>query len=300
MSFTGNVKQEISSIERMTAEKISALSAMIYNSEIYPFIKITTENAPVARLIFKLFKDLYDVTAKITVRKGYNFKKNLIYILEIKEKKDLILKDLGIGEKEIPSFLYDDDDLKRAYLSGVFLLTGSVNDPKTSRYHLEMIVNDLKYAEFIQKHLNDYYLNAKVIKKENKYMIYIKEAEKISDFLRIMKAMNAVMYFEDIRIYRDHKNMTNRLNNCEQANVDKMIETSYSMVKSIELLKEKNMYDLLDEKVKEAAEYRCKYPEVSLLELSEIISIETGNQITKSGLHHRLKKIEILVKKVRD
>ena len=112
--------------------------------------------------------------------------------------------------------------------------------------------------------------------------------------------MNAVMYFEDIRIYRDHKNMTNRLNNCEQANVDKMIESSYELIKKIELLKKKDMYELLDEKVKEVAEYRLKYPEVSLSELSEIISIETGNKITKSGLHHRLKKIELLAEKVRD
>ena len=130
-------------------------------------------------------------------------------------------------------------------------------------------------------------------------MIYIKEAEKIGDFLRIIGASQALLYYEDIRIYRDHKNMTNRLNNCEQANIDKMIMSASKEVKEIELLEETGTFDLLDEKVKEVAKYRKKYPEASLLELSEIISIETGNAITKSGVHHRLKKIHDMIEKIK-
>ena len=126
-------------------------------------------------------------------------------------------------------------------------------------------------------------------------MVYIKEAEKISDYLRIIKAYNAVMYFEDIRIYRDHKNMTNRLNNCEQANMDKIFLTSSRQIKDIEKLKEYDIIDLLDEKIKEVIEYRLKYPEVSLQELSDIITSSTGNKITKSGLNHRFRKIREIV-----
>ena len=126
-------------------------------------------------------------------------------------------------------------------------------------------------------------------------MIYIKEAEKIGDFLRMINAISALLYFEDIRIYRDHKNMTNRLNNCEQANVDKIILTSSSQIKDIEKLKEYDMIDLLDEKIQELIGYRLKYPESSLQELSEIISLETGNKITKSGLNHRFRKIKEIV-----
>ena len=110
-------------------------------------------------------------------------------------------------------------------------------------------------------------------------MIYIKEAEKIGDFLRMINAISALLYFEDIRIYRDHKNMTNRLNNCEQANVDKIIETANNQVKDIELIESIGGLDLLDEKTKVAAIYRMKYKEVSLQELSEIISIETKTPI---------------------
>ena len=129
-------------------------------------------------------------------------------------------------------------------------------------------------------------------------MVYIKEAEKISDFLRIIKAYNAVMYYEDIRIYRDHKNMTNRLNNCEQANMDKIFFTASNQIKDIEKLKEYDMMDLIDEKLKIVIEYRIKYPEASLADLSDIISRETGNNISKSGLNHRFRKIKEMVSNI--
>ena len=179
-------------------------------------------------------------------------------------------------------------------------MTGSLNDPKTARYHLEFTVDSRNYALFIKQLLNRYQLNSKVIKRGNKYMIYIKEAEKISDFLRIINAYNAVMYFEDIRIYRDHKNMTNRLNNCEQANVDKIIETANKQIKNIEIIKDNVGLDLLDEKERIVAEYRLKYKDISLLELSDIISIETGKKITKSGIYHRLKKIDDIANKIKN
>ena len=155
------------------------------------------------------------------------------------------------------------------------------------------------YAEFINKLLNEYYLNSKILKRDNKYMIYIKEAEKIGDFLRMMNAINALFYFEDIRIYRDHKNMTNRLNNCEQANVDKIIATATNQVKDIKTIEEAGGLDLLNDKEKIVATYRLKYPEASLVELSEIISLETDDNITKSGLYHRFNKIKDLANKIR-
>ena len=110
---------------------------------------------------------------------------------------------------------------------------------------------------------------------------------------------DAVLYYEDIRIYRDHKNMTNRLNNCEQANVDKIINASREQLEDISLIKEKIGLDALDEKVKEVIIYREKYPEVSLAELSYIISKETDKNITKSGLSHRFRKIKELANKLR-
>ena len=106
------------------------------------------------------------------------------------------------------------------------------------------------------------------------------------------------MYYEEIRVYREKINMTNRLNNCEQANVEKMVATSNKLISDINFIKEKDMFDLLDEKVKESAEYRLKYPETSLLELSKIISNETGVNVSKSCLNHRFRKIKEFALKI--
>ena len=303
MSFSTDIKNEVTRLDSTREELISELSAIVRNSAIINnSIIITIENNSVARRIFKLFKNVYDITPIITVRKKY-FNNGLSYILEIKNKISLILDDLSIINNgrymEIPNeYIYSDDDLVRAYLRGVFLSSGSINDPKTSKYHLELLVNSLEYANFVSKLLNDNDLNSRVITREKKYMVYIKEAEKISDFLRIIKAYNAVMYYEDIRIYRDHKNMTNRLNNCEQANMDKIFFTASNQIRDIEKLKEYEMFDLIDEKLKIVIDYRIKYPEASLADLSDIISRETGNNISKSGLNHRFRKIKEMISNI--
>lgn len=300
MSFTATVKDEVSKLDIPETEKISELSAIVQNNDYSNGIKIVTENNSVARLVYSLFKDLFNVYAKVSVRRGYNYSKNMLYTLEVKNKVADILKSLGIIGAVPENFIYADEELLMAYLKGLFLMKASVNDPKTSRYHLEFNLDNLEYAEFIQKSLNYFHLNSKSLHREHRYVVYIKEAEKIGDFLRIMGATKAVLYFEDIRIYRDHKNMTNRLNNCEQANVDKIIETANEQVKDIELLKRMDVYDLLNDKEKEVSEYRVKYPDASLLELSQIISMETGNKITKSGVYHRLNKIRQLALKMKE
>ena len=242
MSFTSNVKNEISKKEINEAnqiEQISELSAIVSNSsQILDTIKISTENASVARRIYNLEKNIYKMIPKITVRKGYNYNKSYIYIIELKYDISLFLNTVGLNKNKIPEeYIIDDDNLTRSYLRGLFLSCGSINDPKKSRYHLEFIVQTKEYAEFISNILNQYLLNSKYLKRDNRYMVYIKEAEKIGDFLRIINANQAVLYYEDIRIYRDHKNMTNRLNNCEQANLDKLIETATNKLNEINLIK---------------------------------------------------------------
>lgn len=299
MSFTSKIKTEISKQKYSKFEKISLLSGIIKNENIEDKIRVQTENKEVANMIFNLFQEIYNIISRITVRKGYNYNKNYIYIIEIQNKSNEIIKELCLN-KEIPNdFLIADDDLIRAYIKGVFLAKGSINDPKTSRYHMEILVENKKYAEFINNILNKYNLNSKILKRENKYMIYIKEAEKIGDFLRLIETTKALLYYEDIRIYRDHINMTNRLNNCEQANVDRIIQTSNEQVKDIELIKKYGL-DLLSEKEQIAAEYRLKYKDASLQELSEIITLETNQKITKPGLHHRFDRIKKLAQKLKE
>lgn len=304
MTFSTEVKNEITKLESSRLEYISELSALVRNSAIIDdTIKIVIENNAVARRAYKLLKEIYDVNPSITIRKRIGINKGYSYILEIKKRIGDILTDLSIMDKglflNIPkSYIYDDEDTRRAYLRGVFISTGSINDPKTSRYHLEFIVDDNEYALFVSSLLNENNLNSKVIRREKNYMVYVKEADKIADFLRIIKAYNAVMYFENIRIYREKKNNTNRLNNCEQANMDKVFMTSSKQIHDIELLQKWDMIDLLDEKLQEVIKYRLEYPESSLQELSDIMSKDTGKVITKSGLNHRFRKIKEIVSNV--
>ena len=299
MSFTGEIKTEISRQKYSKLEKISLLSGIIRNETIDKTIKIQTENKEVANLIFNLFQENYRIIPKITVRRGYKYNKNYIYIIEPNKKNEEIKKDLSLTTNIPNDYIIADDNLIRSYIKGIFLARGSINDPKTSRYHLEIIVDNEKYAEFVNTLLNNYNLNSKILKRENKYMIYIKESEKIGDFLRLIGTTKALLYYEDIRIYRDHVNMTNRLNNCEQANVDRIIQTATEQIKDIELIK-KHGIELLSEKEQIAANYRLKYKDASLQELSEIISLETNTQITKPGLHHRFDKIKKLAQKLRE
>ena len=94
--------------------------------------------------------------------------------------------------------------------------------------------------------------------------------------------------------------MTNRLNNMEQANVDKIINTALKQVDDINIILNNGGLGLLDEKEQIVAQYRLKYNEASLLELSEIISYETNNPISKSGVNHRMKKIQNLANRIRE
>lgn len=309
MTFSGKIKEEVSKLDVDKIELVSELSGIFCtNADIKLYsIRVQTENLNAANRIFNIVKDVYDVTSNITVKKNYNFKKNEIYIIEIKKNVPEIIKDIGlIGETgfvidEVPKEeIVADDNLKSAFIRGSFLISGSVNDPKTSRYHLEIISNNVKHAEFLRDLINSFNLNSKVLRRKKGYMVYIKESEKISDFLKMIKAYNGVMYFEDIRIYREKVNMNNRINNCEQANVEKSLASSNKQISDINYIKEKDAYELLDDKVRLVAEYRVKYPDSSLIELSEIISVETNNKITKSCVNHRLRKIKDLADKLRD
>jgi len=307
ISFTMNVKNEISNHDGNRNENIAELSAIMRNSAKYTNdeIEIVTENSKIARRVYLLLKDIYNVNASIMDRNN-SFNRNRLFVVLVNSKVEVILKDLALVDndfnyiKNVPTYLIDSEDEKRAYLKGLFLACGSVNDPKTSRYHLEFFVNEYDEALFVSSLLNEFYLNSKILKKDKKYMIYVKEAEKIGDFLRIINSPQAVMYYEDIRIYRDHKNMTNRLNNMEQANIEKTIMTCNEQINDINLILDKLGMEFLDEKTQEAVRYRIKYPESSLQELSEIISYETDKPITKSGLNHRFRKIKEMANKIRE
>ena len=305
MSFSTIVKEEIAKQDWSKSETLALLSSFLRNNAIITQekIEVITENPEVAQYIYKTMKELYRITIPIDQKKNNNFTKNRLYVLTIIEKQKMILEDLGVINQsgyyllEPPEYLVTTTEDQRAYLAGIFLACGSINDPKTSRYHLEFTIDMEEEAQFVHFLLNNFDLNSKVLSREKGYMVYIKEAEKIGDYLRMIRATNALLYFEDIRILRDHRNMTNRLNNMEQANTDKIVETATKQLEDIEYIKDKMGLDFLDDKTREVATYRLKYQEASLQELSEIISLETNHPITKSGLNHRFRKMRELVNK---
>ena len=308
MSFSMRVKNEIISLDTTKTEKISLLSSYIRNNAVITkdSILINTENIEVSKYIYSLIRELYEVIPSITVRKNFNFKKISSYLIQINKKKDMILKDLSLMNESgyfinIPrEYIYEDGEEKQAYLRGLFLSTGSVNDPKTSRYHLEFYIDDYDYSVFICELLDDYDLNSKLIERNNGFMVYIKESEKISDFLKVLKAYNSVLYYEDIKAFRESKNLINRLNNCEQANVEKIINSALEQINDIELIENTWGLDSLEEKLRDVAIYRKKYSEVSLNELSKIITVETGKKVTKSGINHRLRKIREIAETIKN
>ena len=307
MSFTTNIKEEISSFKNTKSELIAELSGYIRNNGNIQdnMITMSTENKWIMERVSNSLKDFYNIDVPIETVENLNFSKKDLYQIKISLTNDKCLKELGIIDdnneyiETIPSYIVGDNEEIRGYLRGVFLACGSINDPKTSRYHMELLVERPSEAVFVQQLLNLFDLNAKILNRDKGYMIYIKEAERISDFIKIIGANKAVLYYEDIRVYRDKKNNTNRLNNMEQANMDKVIETANSQLKDIEIIEKNDGLVLLDDKVLIALKYRKKYPEASLKELAEIISLETNKSITKSGLNHRLKKIEDLANQFR-
>ena len=307
MSFATDVKNEISDLRLSKSENIAELSAFIRNNGHISddTILLYTENMMIAKRVYAIVKNVYGIHSIMTTKQNVAFNKNNVYYIEIKEKIDFILQDLSVYDSagnfldNPKDYIIDSEEEMKAYIRGAFLSKGSINDPKTSQYHLEFLFDKKYESVFVQRLLNHFGLNSKILLRDTKYMVYLKEAEKISDFLKLIKAVKSVLYYEDARVLREQKNITNRLNNCEQANTEKIIATCNNQLKDIELIEEELGLDILDDKIRVLAEYRKKYPESSLVELSEIISLETQTPITKSGLNHRFRKIKEIADRVR-
>lgn len=295
MTFTTIIKDEITKIETSKVESLTELLIYIKFNGNFTSDKLTLiiENASVARRVFKLLKQNYGVNIVLTIRRQKRIKKTVVYILEIKEKIIDIKKDVNLLNK----YNLDSYEEKAAFLKGAFLASGSINDPKKSNYHAEFLVKNYQDAKLINKILLSLNFNSKVLKREKGYMIYLKAAEEISDLIKFLGGIDALFYFEDIRIYRDHKNMVNRLNNCEQANMEKSLKTSSEQISKIEYIKKHDLFDLLDDKSKLVMDYRVKYPDRSYQELAEIISLETKLDITKSGINHHFRKVNDLIER---
>ena len=307
MSFASEMKNELTRIEVDECCMKSELSALIkMNGAVSYFdgqwvINVQTENAAIARRIFSLIKNVYKIEIDLLVRKKMKLKKNNVYICRIKKESKEVLEDLkifsgGVLTNTITDEITEKECCRRSYLRGAFLAGGSVNNPETSAYHLEIASLYEEHAEAVTKLMNRYELNAKYIDRKRGYTIYLKEAEKIAEFLSLIGGYQALLKFEDIRIVRDMRNSVNRLVNCETANLNKTINAAMRQVGNIKFIDEEIGIDELPERLREVARIRVEHQDMTLKEIGEAVSTGT---ISKSGINHRLRKLDEIADKLR-
>ncbi|HJH10256.1 MAG TPA: DNA-binding protein WhiA [Metalysinibacillus jejuensis] len=308
MSFASETKKELTLIEADLTCVKAEVSALIRMNGSISFsnrqlsLDIQTENAAIARRLYTNLKKLYTYNVELLVRRKMRLKKNNVYICRVREGARELLIDLHIltddfqFANQISPTLIPKTMQKRAYLRGAFLAGGSVNNPETSAYHLEIYSLYKEHSEALMQIMNEFELNAKTIERKKGFVTYLKEAEKISDFLSLIGAHQAMMRFEDVRILRDMRNSVNRIVNCETANLNKTIGASVRQVENIKYIDRTIGIDQLPERLQEIARLRVAYKEVSLKELGEKISSGT---VSKSGVNHRLRKIDEIADSLR-
>lgn len=308
MSFAAQTKKELTLIETDACCEKAELSALIRmngsmsltNRKV--ILDISTENAAIARRIYSLLKKQFDVHTELLVQKKMRLKKNNIYIVRIPTKVQEILKQLSIVSE---GFLFQqgiDKEIirksccKRSYLRGAFLAGGSVNNPEGSSYHLEIASLYEEHCQSLADLANKFELNARCIERKKGFIFYIKEGEKIIELLNIIGAHQALFKFEDVRIMRDMRNSVNRIVNCETANLNKTIGAAVRQIDNIKLLQKELGLDQLPDKLREVAEIRLMHPDMNLTEVGELLK----GKVSKSGVNHRLRKIDELAEKIRN
>ena len=276
MSFSTDVKEELSKLSNLADKNcvkaelygyINTTNCSINKSN----LKFTTESEYNINRLSKLLNNVNIIEYNIDINgKNYNI------LISSKEKNKI--EEL-FDKYEIP----ENESEEKAFARGVFLGSGSINNPK-NKYHIELILNNIRNLEIVINILNKYGINFKILNSKNKCSIYSKDGEEISKFLAFIGASKAVIKFEEIRVYRDIRNNVNRIVNCETANLNKTVNAAIKQIEAIKKLKKEGKFNNLPENLKEIAELRVENPEASLTELGKMLKDPIG----KSGVNYRL------------
>ncbi|MBA4543039.1 MULTISPECIES: DNA-binding protein WhiA [Thermoactinomyces] len=309
MSFTSNIKKELTQLDAKPCCKRAILSALVRMNGAVQLQKkafmldITTENPSTARYIFSLIKTLYQIQPEVLVRRKVRLKKNNVYMIRLSRQAGEVLYNLGIFKRGtweqtegISPAILQKPCCKRAYLRGAFLAAGSVNNPDSASYHLEIVSTYDDHSEALCKLMNEFHLHAKIIERKKGFVVYIKEGDKIGEFLNIIGAHPSLLKFEDARIMKDMRNSVNRLVNCETANLNKTIQAAMRQIENIHLIDREIGLDQLPARLREVAETRLKYPEMNLAELGQVLP---SGKVSKSAINHRLRKLDEMARKLR-
>ncbi|MGN0382762.1 MAG: DNA-binding protein WhiA [Eubacterium sp.] len=314
MSFSGKVKEELSTqINSARHCRIAELSAIIsmrgevsisQNDEY--ILSVHTENELVAVKTSLLLKKIFGIDVQVKTGKNSHAGKDRIYIVELNNHKDSIkvlqAAKLINSQGEIGEDLAVSDNIiiqqvccKRAFLRGAFLAAGYVNNPENA-YHMEIVCDTKMKSEKICKIMKNFEIDAKVVARKKCYVVYIKEGEGIVNALNVMEAHVSLMEFENIRILKDMRNSLNRRNNCDVANINKVVQTGVKQKEDIEFIRDTIGYGSLPENLRDIAIIRLENPDASLKELGEMLTPPIG----KSGVNHRLRKISSIAESLRD
>ncbi|MDD3898920.1 MAG: DNA-binding protein WhiA [Syntrophomonadaceae bacterium] len=303
MSFSHDVRNELARVmpekECCRKAELSALLAsgaiVIGSGEDGCNLRVRVENAATARKIFKMLKESYSLQSTVRIGNRRRFGKTKIYEVSTHFSADnlSILQELHLIEdnnnsKSQPSPHFTRKTCcKRSYLRGIFLSRGFVNRPEND-YHLEIVFNDEKLATHVQKLLARFNIEARIFGRKSSLVLYVKESEKIGDFLRVVGANRALLEFENVRIIKSMRNTINRQVNCETANLAKTIDASVRQIDLINRAMEKKGWKNLPPQLKELALIRVDYPDYTLKELGQLID----PPLSKPGVAYRMRRLE--------
>ena len=268
--------------------------------------RLVTENAAVARKIIRLMKEYFDIRMELNISKSMVMKKNHFYEMIITEdmRCEAILRETGIlrVRNGFNNFSFEVDEsiikkkcCKRAFLRGVFLGSGSITDPGKG-YHLEIVCANPVFAKDIQKVMNQFHLGPKEMQRKDTTVVYLKDSNMISDFLGIIGASKSLLELENTKALKETKNRANRVSNCDDANIEKTISASMRTIEAIRKIERVKGMDWLPPKLQEIAILRLEEPESTLQELGQLLDPPLG----KSGVTHRLAKIEEMAAKIKE
>ena len=304
-TFSQSVKNEIARETDFSSERKRALlSAYLRINGAISFgnkktnLRLKTDNSKVAKYIYVSLKNLYpDFDIKLDFIKRNN--KKTVYEINI-QNVDNLLEDLGVDyfEGKIPKDIAYNDETIAGYIAGTFLASGSVNSPKTTNYHLEVSVNGENYARWLQKLFGKYKkldIEPKIIKRRDKYVLYIKKSEQISNFLVVVGAPITCMEFEDERVERDYYSSANRVANFDEANMTRASLNGKRQAKEIKFIDDiLGIHNLHNPKKELLCYLRMENREASMIELAELLSEELGTNITKSNVNHMFRSLHDL------
>ncbi len=297
MSFSSDIKSEIALLnDEYEKDTIAALLRSAGNIQISNqglALEFKSENSKIAQKVYKFITKNYQINLKKAIVKNMKLLKKTQYLIIIQEKTNEIIKDLGIiDDEEYIKEVLKSKARTQAYLGGLFLGCGSINDLRTSNYHLEFCVLNYDFAKEIVKLLAKIDIPSKIIQRRSQQVVYVKKGEMIGNFLSNIKAVNAYLEFEDVRAYKDMKNNINRFSNCDIANYMRITNSAQMQLEDIAIIEKKAGLKVLDDDLQILCELRKKYQDSSLKELATKYTEITSKPISKSGINHLFIKIK--------